>query len=78
LIYIAVIAFLPLGGFVGRIDNFAHIGGFACGFALGKLMVDRPPADMSERKRANAMGWAAAVVVLACFAMAARGVFLGG
>jgi rhomboid protease GluP len=73
LIYIAILGFVVRG-----VDNYAHFGGLATGFLLGRLMVDRPPADMSERKRANAMGWAAAIVVLACFAMAARGVFLGG
>jgi hypothetical protein len=26
------------------VDNYAHIGGFASGFALGKLMADRQPA----------------------------------
>jgi len=73
LIYIAILGFVVRG-----VDNYAHFGGLATGFLLGRLMVDRPPADTSERKRANAMGWAAAIVVLACFAMAARGVFLGG
>ena len=60
------------------VDNYAHFGGLATGFLLGRIMVDRPPADTSERKRANLMGWAAAIVVFASFAMAARGVFFGG
>ena len=60
------------------VDNYAHLGGLATGFLLGRIMVDRPPADTSERKRANVMGWAAAIIVLASFAMAARGVFLAG
>lgn len=66
LIYIAVWGLLFPG-----IDKMAHIGGFVCGFALGKLMADRTPASPEERKRAYAMGWAAALVVIASFGMAA-------
>jgi len=66
LIYIAVWGLLFPG-----IDNMAHLGGFLSGFALGKLMADRPPATPEERKRAYAMGWAAALVVIASFGMAA-------
>jgi rhomboid protease GluP len=66
LIYIAVWGLLFPG-----IDNMAHIGGFVCGFALGKLMADRPPASPEERKRAYAMGWAAALAIIASFGMAA-------
>jgi rhomboid protease GluP len=73
LVYIAILGFVVRG-----VDNYAHFGGLATGFLLGRIMVDRPPADTSERKRANAMGWAAAIIVLASFAMAARGVFLAG
>jgi rhomboid protease GluP len=73
LIYIAILGFVVRG-----VDNYAHFGGLATGFLLGRTMVDRPPADTSERNRANAMGWAAAIIVLASFAMAARGVFLAG
>jgi hypothetical protein len=50
------------------IDNYAHIGGFASGFLLGKIMADRQPADAIERRRANALGWATGFVVLASFA----------
>ena len=73
LIYIAILGFVVRG-----VDNYAHFGGLATGFLLGRIMADRPPADISERKRANALGWAAAIVVLASFAMAARGVFAAG
>ncbi|MHB8556678.1 MAG: rhomboid family intramembrane serine protease [Candidatus Acidiferrales bacterium] len=50
-----------------HIDNWAHLGGGITGLILGKLMLDRAPATPSERKRAYALGWAAAVVVLASF-----------
>jgi membrane associated rhomboid family serine protease len=63
LVYIAVIGFLMPG-----IDNFAHIGGFVSGFVLGKLMVDRLPADTAENRRANALGWAAGFMIAASFA----------
>ena len=63
LIYIAVWGFLFPG-----IDNFAHAGGLATGFLLGKVMVDRAPIAPEERKRAYILGWGSAVVVIASFA----------
>lgn len=60
LIYIAVMGFLISG-----IDNFAHLGGFLSGFALGKFMDDRPPVSQQERTRADLLGWATAIVVIA-------------
>lgn len=65
LIYIVIWGFLFPG-----VDNMAHLGGFATGFVLGKLLMDRPPASPEERKRAYAMGWGAALVVVASFVMA--------
>ena len=62
------IIYLVIWGFVvSGIDNMAHLGGGITGFILGKLMLDRAPAAPGERKRAYALGWAAAVVVLASF-----------
>jgi rhomboid protease GluP len=63
LIYIGIWGFLFPG-----IDNWAHGGGLATGFILGKIMTDRPPATPEERKRAYALGWAAALIVVASFA----------
>ncbi len=63
LIYIAVIGLLPGSG----IDNFAHFGGLASGYALGRLMPDRPPADLSERRMANFLGWAAGIAIAVSF-----------
>ena len=71
LIYVAIIGFLPLGSFVGAVDNSAHLGGLATGFLLGKLMEDRPPATPQERSRAYVMGWGAALVVIASFTIIA-------
>ncbi len=62
-IYIFVIGFLPGMG----IDNAAHFGGLAAGFLLGRIVADRQPADAGERKRAYALGWAAALIVVVCF-----------
>jgi rhomboid protease GluP len=63
LIYIAVLGFLMRG----MVDNYAHAGGLAAGFALGKLMAGRQPADTIERRRADALGWAAGLMVAASF-----------
>ena len=66
LIYIAIMGFAFRG-----IDNFAHIGGCATGFILGKILAERPPQTPEERKRAYVMGWAAALAVAASFVFAA-------
>jgi rhomboid protease GluP len=64
LIYMAVMGFMMRG----TIDNFAHAGGLAAGFALGKIMSDRQPVDTVERRRADILGWGAALAVTASFA----------
>jgi len=74
LVYIAVIGFVMRG----TVDNFAHAGGFAAGFLLGKVMSDRPPADASERGRAQALGWAAGLAVGASFTFMLLNYFLSG
>ena len=63
LIYMALMGFM-MGGIV---DNYAHIGGFAAGFGLGRVMVDRQPADTVERRRADVLGWTAALAVATSF-----------
>jgi len=69
LIYIAIMGFLMSG-----IDNFAHLGGFVSGFALGKIMVDRAPSSPKEWKRANLLGWGTALVIAASLGLVAFGV----
>ncbi|HXL22587.1 MAG TPA: rhomboid family intramembrane serine protease [Candidatus Dormibacteraeota bacterium] len=49
------------------IDNWAHGGGLAAGFALGKIFADRPPAGVNEKRLAAALGWLAGLAVIACF-----------
>ena len=62
LIYIGVLGFIFRGT-----DNAAHFGGLVTGYLLGRLMADRLPADVSERKRADLMGWVAGIAVLVSF-----------
>lgn len=62
------IIYLVLWGFFfPGIDNMAHLGGGIAGFILGRLMLDRQPASTEERKRAYALGWVTAAVVLLSF-----------
>ena len=62
LIYIAVLGLISSGT-----DNYAHFGGLATGYVLGRLMPDRTPADLSERRLADFLGWAAGIVVAVSF-----------
>jgi rhomboid protease GluP len=63
-----VITFV-LGFMSGFVDNWAHFGGLAAGYGLGKLMPDREPQTPGEKTRAYAFGWVAAIVIIAAFAM---------
>ncbi|HKW87415.1 MAG TPA: rhomboid family intramembrane serine protease [Candidatus Acidoferrales bacterium] len=62
IIYLAIWGFMFPG-----VDNMAHLGGGITGFILASIMMDRAPADSTERKRAYALGWLTAVAVLASF-----------
>jgi rhomboid protease GluP len=73
-----LIYLLVWGLIMPGIDNYAHAGGLATGFLLGKIMTDRPPSTPEERKLAYALGWGAALVVVASFAMVALGIFSRG
>jgi membrane associated rhomboid family serine protease len=61
-VYIFIIGFMSSGT-----DNAAHAGGLAAGYLLGRVMADRMPADVSERKRAEMLGWIAGAAVAASF-----------
>ncbi len=61
---------LFIGLLIPNIDNAAHIGGFVSGFLLGKVFDDRPPAQGRELKRAYALGWIGALIIVFSFATA--------
>jgi rhomboid protease GluP len=63
LVYIGVLGLLMSGT-----DNAAHAGGLAAGYLLGRVMADRLPADVIERRRADLLGWIAGFAVAASFA----------
>jgi rhomboid protease GluP len=65
------LVFLFALGILGmmRIDNWAHGGGLAAGFLLGKVFADREPANNAEKQRAYIMGWLAGLAVMACFVL---------
>ena len=65
---VVILFALGFSGFMAM-DNWAHGGGLAAGFVLGKLFADRQPSTPNERRRAYALGWLAGVVVVASFAL---------
>jgi len=50
-----------------RTDNWAHLGGIAGGFVLGKIFADRQPQNSKERNMAYALGWLAVAAVATGF-----------
>jgi rhomboid protease GluP len=64
-----VVAIFVLGFFISGVDNWAHAGGLAAGFGLGKLFADREPMNASEQRTANILGWLAAAAVVASFVL---------
>lgn len=65
---VAILFVMGFSGFMAM-DNFAHGGGLAAGFALGKLFADRQPMNSRERQIAYALGWLAGIVVIASFVL---------
>jgi rhomboid protease GluP len=63
-----VVSIFVFGFLMSGIDNWAHFGGLAAGFGLGKVFADREPINPAEVKRAQALGWSAAIVILASVA----------
>jgi len=65
----SVVSIFAIGLFVSglRTDNWAHFGGLAAGFLLGRFFADREPSDARARNLSYTMGWAAFLVVAACF-----------
>jgi rhomboid protease GluP len=65
----SVVILFVLGWMGMGIDNWAHGGGLAAGFVLGKVFPDRQPMNPRERQIANALGWLAGIAVIASFAL---------
>ncbi|HKT48522.1 MAG TPA: rhomboid family intramembrane serine protease, partial [Candidatus Acidoferrales bacterium] len=66
----SVVILFALGLFGGLgVDNWAHGGGLAAGFLLGRVMVDREPSSPSEKRVAAALGWLSGAVIIACFVL---------
>lgn len=63
---VVILFVMGFSGFMSM-DNFAHGGGLAAGFVLGKIFADRQPMNVNERRRAYALGWLAGLVVIASF-----------
>jgi rhomboid protease GluP len=64
-----VVSIFVFGFLMSAVDNWAHFGGLAAGFALGKIFADREPMNASERRTAYLLGWLAAAVLVASFAL---------
>lgn len=66
-----VVSIFAIGLFFGglRTDNWAHFGGLAAGFLLGRVFADREPMNSSERNTAYALGWSALAAVVVCFVL---------
>jgi rhomboid protease GluP len=62
-----VVSIFVFGFLMSGVDNWAHAGGLAAGFLLGRLFADHGPMTPSEQRTAYAMGWIAAVVVVSSF-----------
>ena len=65
---VGILFLLGFSGFMAM-DNFAHGGGLAAGFLLGKIFVDRTPMNVKEIHAAHALGWLAGSVVIASFVL---------
>ncbi len=65
---VVILFVLGFSGFMAM-DNWAHGGGLAAGFVLGKIFADRQPTSVGERRIAYALGWLAGLVVLASFVL---------
>jgi rhomboid protease GluP len=64
-----VVSIFVFGFLMSGVDNWAHGGGLAAGFLLGRMFADREPMNASERRVAYALGWIAAVVVVSSLAL---------
>jgi len=63
---VVILFMLGFSGFMAM-DNWAHGGGLAAGFVLGKLFADRQPNSANERRIAYVLGWLAGFAIVASF-----------
>jgi membrane associated rhomboid family serine protease len=64
-----VVSIFVLGFIVRGVDNWAHGGGLAAGFVLGKLFADREPMNAPERRTATILGLLASAALIASFVL---------
>jgi rhomboid protease GluP len=63
---VGILFVLGFSGFMAM-DNFAHGGGLAAGFVLGKIFADRQPVNVKEKRAAYVLGWLAGIAVITSF-----------
>ena len=64
-----VVSIFIFGFLVPGVDNWAHGGGLAAGFLLGRVFADHAPQNASEKHVAQALAWITAVVVVSSFVL---------
>ena len=64
-----VVSIFVFGFIMSGIDNWAHGGGLAAGFLLGRIVADHEPRTPGELRVAQALGWLTAVVVASSFVL---------
>jgi rhomboid protease GluP len=65
---VGILFVLGFSGFMAM-DNFAHGGGLAAGFVIGKIFADRQPVNVTEKRTAYVLGWLAGIAVIASFVL---------
>ncbi len=63
---VTILFVLGFSGFMAM-DNWAHGGGLAAGFVLGKFFADRQPNSAKDRRTAYVLGWLAGLAIVASF-----------
>jgi rhomboid protease GluP len=63
------VGFMLVLGLFLPLDNAAHLGGFACGILLGRVVSDRRPATRRAQLAVNLMGLGSAAAILWSAAM---------
>jgi rhomboid protease GluP len=64
-----VVSIFVFGFLMSGIDNWAHGGGLVAGFILGRIVADHAPANASEQRTAQLLGWITAVLVVSSFVL---------